>query len=187
MSSTEIQNALETLSRNKTILYPTDTVWGIGCDATSEMAVSKIFKIKKRENSKSLVVLVDSLAMLQKYVEEVPENVIAVLLTATKPTTIIYKNPKNLAQNVIADDHTVAIRIVRDDFCKTLIKKFNRPIVSTSANISGEETPRTFSEISKSILECVDYIVNLEKEEISLNSSTIIRVMEDNTIKIIRE
>ncbi len=187
MSSTEIQNALETLSRNKTILYPTDTVWGIGCDATSEMAVSKIFKIKKRENSKSLVVLVDSLAMLQKYVEEVPANVIAVLLTATKPTTIIYKNPKNLAQNVIADDFTVAIRIVRDDFCEKLIKQFNRPIVSTSANISGEETPRTFSEISKSILECVDYIVNLEKEEISLNSSTIIRVMEDNTIKIIRK
>jgi len=187
MFTTELDNGFKVLKQEETILYPTDTVWGIGCDATSEMAVSKIFKIKKRENSKSLVVLVNSLAMLQKYVEEVPANVIAVLLTATKPTTIIYKNPKNLAQNVIADDNTVAIRIVHHDFCERLIKQFNRPIVSTSANISGEETPKSFSEISKSILECVDYIVNLEKEEISLNSSTIIRVMEDNTIKIIRK
>ncbi len=187
MSSTEISNAIEALSREKTILYPTDTVWGIGCDATNENAVSKIFKIKKRENSKSLVVLVDGIDMLRNYIEEVPEKLITVLSVATKPTTIIYKNPKNLAQNVIADDNTVAIRIVHDDFCERLIKQFNRPIVSTSANISGEETPKRFSEISKPILDSVDYIVNLAKDEIYLKSSTIIRISEDNTIKIIRK
>jgi L-threonylcarbamoyladenylate synthase len=183
----EIEKSIQILTNGKTILYPTDTVWGIGCDAANEDAVSKIFKIKKRGSSKSLVVLVNSLDMLRNYVEEVPQKLIAVLSSITKPTTIIYKNPKNLAQNIIADDNTVAIRIVRDDFCERLIKQFNRPIVSTSANVSGEETPKSFSEISKPILDSVDYIVNLAKEEINLKSSSIIQIMEDNKIKIIRD
>ena len=183
----EIEISLQILRNGQTILYPTDTVWGIGCDATNRNAVSKIFEIKERDNSKSLVVLVDSVDMLRNYVEQVPKNVIAILSESIKPTTIIYNCPKNLAKNVIAEDNTVAIRIVRDDFCKILIKRFNRPIVSTSANISGEETPKAFNEISKSILDSVDYIVNLEKEEINLKSSSIIRIMEDNTIKIIRD
>lgn len=187
MLKLELENALKTLKKEQTILYPTDTVWGIGCDATNEGAISKIYKIKKRENSKSLVVLVDSMDMLQNYVEEVPEKVIPVLAASVKPVTVIYQKPKNLAQNVIARDNTVAIRIVQDDFCERLIKQFNRPIVATSANISGEETPKIFSEISKPILDSVDYIVNLAKEEINLKSSTIIRIMEDDTIKIIRD
>ena len=187
MFITEIDNALKVLKQEQTILYATDTVWGIGCDATNEKAVSKIFEIKKRENSKSLVVLVSSLDMLRSYIEEVPKNVIDILSAVTKPTTIIYRNPKNLAQNAIADDNTVAIRIVNDEFCENLIRLFDRPIVSTSANISGDSTPRSFKDISKPILDSVDYIVNLAKEEINLKSSSIIQIMEDNKIKIIRD
>ena len=187
MFKTELDRALKVLLREQTILYPTDTVWGIGCDATSEHAVAKIFKIKNRANSKSFVVLVDSPEMLQDYVENVPEKVMEVLSKTTKPTTVIYKNPKNLAKNVIADDQTVAIRIVKDDFCEHLIRKFDKPIVSTSANISGDSTPKSFKDISKPILDSVDYIVNLAKEEISLKSSTIIKILEDNTIKILRD
>jgi L-threonylcarbamoyladenylate synthase len=187
MFITEIDNALKVLKQEQTILYATDTVWGIGCDATNEKAVSKIFEIKKRENSKSLVVLVSNLDMLRSYIKEVPENVIDILSAVTKPTTIIYRNPKNLAQNVIADDNTIAIRIVNDEFCENLIRLFDRPIVSTSANISGDPTPRSFKDISKPILDSVDYIVNLAKEEINLKSSSIIQIMEDSKIKIIRD
>lgn len=187
MFITELDSALKALEREQTILYPTDTVWGIGCDATSEHAVSKIFKLKNRENSKSLVVLVNSSEMLHNYVENVSEKVMTILSKTTKPTTVIYKNPKNLAKNVIADDQTVAIRIVRDDFCESLIRKFDKPIVSTSANISGDTTPKSFKDISKPILRSVDYIVNLAKEEINLKSSTIIKILGDNTIKILRD
>ena len=125
--------------------------------------------------------------MLRSYIEEVPKNVIDILSAVTKPTTIIYRNPKNLAQNAIADDNTVAIRIVNDEFCENLIRLFDRPIVSTSANISGDFTPKSFKDISKPILDSVDYIVNLAKEEINLKSSSIIQIMEDNKIKIIRD
>jgi L-threonylcarbamoyladenylate synthase len=183
----EIEKSVQILRNGQTILYPTDTVWGIGCDATNRNAVSKIFEIKERDNSKSLVVLVESVDMLRNYVEQVPENVIAILSDTIKPTTIIYNYPKNLAKNVIAEDNTVAIRIVRDDFCKSLIRQFDKPIISTSANISGGTTPGSFQDISESILHSVDYIVNLAKEEINLKSSTIIKIMEDDTIKIIRE
>ena len=183
----EIEKSLQILRNGQTILYPTDTVWGIGCDATNENAVSKIFKIKRRGNSRSLVVLVNNLDMLRNYVEEVPENVIAILSDTRKPTTIIYNYPKNLAKNVIAEDNTVAIRIVRDEFCESLIRQFDKPIVSTSANISGEQTPGSHKDISESILDSVNYIVNLAKEEINLKSSTIIKIMKDDTIKIIRD
>ena len=125
--------------------------------------------------------------MLRSYIEEVPENVIDILSAVTNPTTIIYSNPKNLAQNLVADDNTIAIRIVNDDFCESLIKQFDKPIVSTSANISGDSTPRSYKDISKPILDSVDYIVNLSKEEINLKSSSIIQIMEDNKIKIIRD
>ena len=183
----EIEKSVQILRNGQTILYPTDTVWGIGCDATNKNAVSKIFEIKERDSSKSLVVLVDSVDMLRKYVKQVPENVIEVLSDTIKPTTIIYNCPKNLAKNVIAEDNTVAIRIVRDDFCERLIRQFDKPIISTSANISGDYTPRSFKDISESILHSVDYIVNLAKKEINLKSSTIIKIMEDDTVKIVRD
>ncbi|WP_369047676.1 L-threonylcarbamoyladenylate synthase [Tenacibaculum sp. UWU-22] len=174
------------LKNKKIILYPTDTVWGIGCDATDEIAVKKIYALKNREETKSLIILVDSIVMLKQYVEKVPEKALEIIQNATKPTTIIYKNPKNLAKNTIAQDNTIAIRIAQDDFCKQLIKAFKKPIVSTSANVSGEPTPRCFSEISKAILNNVDYVVDLHREKITQQSSIILKI-EDGKVSTIRE
>lgn len=181
-----ISEILAVLNKGKTILYPTDTVWGLGCDATNEDAVSEIYKIKNRAESKSLIVLVDSLTMLEKYVT-VPEKALTILQSVSKPTTIIYQNPKGIAENIInKEDNTLAIRIVEDDFCKEFIKQFGKPIVSTSANISGNPTPKSFSEIEEPILSSVDYIVNLRQDEIATKSSTILKI-EGEEILVIRE
>jgi L-threonylcarbamoyladenylate synthase len=182
----EIKKSLEILFKKRILLYPTDTVWGIGCDATNEATVSKIFEIKKRNESKSLVVLVDSYPMLEKYIDKIPDVVKKILSKSKKPTTIIYSNPKHLAKNTIAQDNTIAIRIVQDEFCKKLINQFGKPIVSTSANSSGDSTPKSFVEISKSILDSVDYIVNLHKKKITNKSSSIIRILNDDSIEVIR-
>tara|TARA_R110002033_G_scaffold26335_1_gene60136 strand:+ start:318 stop:878 length:561 start_codon:yes stop_codon:yes gene_type:complete len=186
LNSEEIQHSLSVLRKGKTLLYPTDTVWGIGCDATNSSAVSTIFKIKQRVESKSLIILVDSFKMLSDYVENIPEKAIEELEKATRPTTIIYNNPKGLAKNCVSSDNTIAIRIVQNNFCKALIKAFKKPIVSTSANISGEPTPKSFSEISTTILDSVDYIVNLQQEIITTASSRILKVTDD-IVKVIRE
>jgi len=183
----EIKNSNNILQQGKIILYPTDTVWGIGCDALDEIAVSKIFSIKNREESKSLVILVNSLEMLKQVVDEIPSKVIDVLEKAIKPTTVIYENPKGLASNVIAKDKTVAIRITHDDFCKKLIEKFGNPIVSTSANISGKATPISFKEIDQSILDEVDYVVNLHREKITDSPSSIIKINSKGDLEVIRE
>ncbi len=180
----EILNVAQYLKEEKIILYPTDTVWGIGCDATNEQAVSKIYDIKKRAESKSLIVLVSSLSMLKKYVS-VPKKALEILKTSKNPTTIIYQNPKGFAQNTIATDATIAIRIVQDEFCRKFIKRFGKPIVSTSANISGEPTPKSFIEIDKAILESVDYVVNLHKNKEISKSSRIIRII-GNDIEVLR-
>jgi L-threonylcarbamoyladenylate synthase len=181
--ATPLEIALDALQARKTILYPTDTVWGIGCDATDKKAVAKIFQIKQREESKSLIVLVDSLDMLLTHVA-VPEKALQIIKKSTRPTTIIYPNPIGLAANVLAADNTVAIRIVQDDFCAQLITKFRKPIVSTSANISGEMTPKSFKEIGPAILESVDYIVNLHREKITHKSSTILKIENDEVVVI---
>lgn len=178
---------INTLKQGKTILYPTDTVWGIGCDATNEVAVKKIYQLKNREESKSLIILVSSIQMLKDYLEEIPQKAIEILNNLEKPTTIIYNNPKNVAKNTIASDNTIAIRIAQDDFCVQLIQKFGKPIVSTSANISGEPTPKSFLEISKTILQSVDYIVALHQNKVTEKSSTILKITENNEIKIIRK
>ena len=187
MENIQISNALKKLDSGCTLLYPTDTVWGIGCDATNEIAVSKIYKIKNREESKSLIILVDSFEMLSNYVENISEKVKEILKKATKPTTIIYRNPKGIAVNCIAKDNTIAIRIVQNDFCKELINKLGKPIVSTSANVSGKPTPKSFSEISTTILDSVDYIVNLQQEKITTASSRILKITDDNKVEVIRE
>jgi L-threonylcarbamoyladenylate synthase len=184
--TTEINNSLYVLSTKKTLLNPTDTVWGIGCDATSEEAVAKVFEIKQRSESKSLVILVDSFEMLKKYIPKVSEAVLELLSKTTNPTTIIYDNPVGLAKNVVAADNTVAIRIVQNEFCRLLINQFGKPIVSTSANISGNPTPKSFAEIEPSILESVDYVVNLQREEVNEKSSTILKVDEKGTITVLR-
>lgn len=181
-----MKEVISCLKQEKTILYPTDTVWGLGCDATNEEAVKKIYQLKNREESKSLIILVDSIEMLKKYVGNIPKKALEILKTSKKPTTIIYNGPKGLAPNTIASDNTIAIRIPQDEFCIQLIKEFGKPIVSTSANVSGEPTPKSFSEISQAILKSVDYVVNLHQEKVAEKSSTILKI-EGKAIIVIRE
>jgi L-threonylcarbamoyladenylate synthase len=183
----EVNKSLEILREKKILLYPTDTVWGIGCDATSKDTVERIFKIKQRSESKSLIILVDSIEMLQKYIPKIPDKVLNFMTTISKPTTIIYHNPIGLAKNVVANDNTVAIRIVQNDFCKQLIAKFEKPIVSTSANSSNNPTPKSFKEIGTPILDSVDYIVNLQREEINDKSSTILKIGDNDEFIVLRE
>ena len=178
MTTKKILNqSIEALLNSQVILYPTDTVWGLGCDATNIDAVAKIFKLKNRIESKSLVVLVSSIEMLRTYVDAVPQKAIDIISTTKKPTTIIYNNPKGLAANAIALDNTIAIRIPTHNYCLEVINKLGKPIISTSANISGESTPKSFSEISLPILEGVDYVVNLEQDKITDKSSTILKLV----------
>jgi L-threonylcarbamoyladenylate synthase len=183
----EIKKSLETLKRGGLLLYPTDTVWGIGCDATNASAVEKIFALKQRAESKALICLVSDFKMLQNYVENVSEVAYDILKYACKPTTIIYDNPIRVAENVVADDNTLGIRVVKDDFCKQLIRKFKKPIVSTSANISGENAPKSFADIVPAISENVDYIVNLRRNEKNAKPSAIIKLSNDGKVSVIRK
>ena len=187
MIQKEVDKSLYILNKKGLILYPTDTVWGIGCDATSETAVQKIYKLKRRNDSKALICLVSDFEMLKNYISNIPEVVYDILNKAKKPTTIIYNNPKGLAKNLIAVDNTIAIRIPNHDFCQKLIKTLGKPIVSTSANISGEITPKSFKEISAQILNDVDYIVNLSGSNLDTNPSKIIKLNSDGSITTIRE
>ena len=182
-----LKKALEILKKVGVILYPTDTVWGIGCDATDENAVAKIFEIKQRTTSKSLVILVDGIEMLQQYIPKIPAKAIQYLNSTTVPTTVIYSNPIGLAKNTVASNNTVAIRIVQHKFCQQLIKAFGKPIVSTSANISGSPTPKSFQEIESAILESADYIVNLQRETVVKKASTIVSITENGEIKVLRK
>lgn len=184
----EVNKAVEVLKSGGIILYPTDTIWGLGCDATNEEAVSKIYKIKNRSDSKSLIILLDNVNKIYSYSDAVPDIAIDVIELANKPTTIIFSEAKNLAENVIADDGSIAIRVAQDDFCKHLIRTFKKPIVSTSANVSGEIAPENFSEIPENIKNNSDYIVNLSRDKKSKNKqSSIIRIKKNNEISIIRK
>lgn len=184
----EIQNALAVLRKGGVILYPTDTVWGLGCDARNKEAVNKLFKIKQRAEYKSVVVLVCDETMINRYVKEVPEIAWELIESAEEPLTIVYPDGRMLPENIIAADGSVGIRLVKDEFCNTLIHKFGKPISSTSANISGEAYPSSFSDIKLDILNRVDYIVNLRKTEtINAKPSTIIKIALNGEIKIIRK
>ena len=187
MSVSQINRALEVLRNQQVLVYPTDTVWGIGCDATFEESVAKVYEIKQRSESKSLIILVDGIEMLQQYIPSISKEILELLSSAVKPTTIIYNNPVGLAKNVVASDTTVAIRIPQNEFCKQLITAFGKPIVSTSANISGNETPKSFKEISQAILDSVDYVVDLHREAINDKSSTILKVGDKGEISVLRE
>jgi len=185
---TEIQNAVEVLRKGGTILYPTDTVLGIGCDATNEKAVELIFQIKKREKEKSLIVLVNDTRMLHKYVKEVPAIALDLIQETETPLTIIYDEGINLAKNVLGDDGSIAIRIPKDEFCNKLIYKFGKPIVSTSANLSGENAPQNFKVVNIEILSYSDYVVNWRLDDDShAKASSIIKVKNNGEIKIIRK
>lgn len=183
----EINKAIEVLEKGGLILYPTDTVWGIGCDATNENAVKKVYALKRRSDSKAMICLVANDFMLERYVTEVPEVAWDIIDLSEKPTTIIYDNPRGIAKNLIAGDNTLAVRIASDRFCKYLINKFKRPIVATSANISGEFTPKSFGEIHKDILKGVDYVINLHRDKKNGTPSSIIKLGNDGTVKVIRE
>jgi len=183
----DIKKALEVLRNGGVILYPTDTVWGIGCDATNPEAVSRIYKIKKREDNKSMLVLCDHSGRIGQYVKEVPEIAWELIDAAVNPLTIIYPGAKNLARNLIAEDGSIGIRISEDNFCQELIKRFGRPLVSSSANISGEKTPSVFSEISSEIIDAVDYVVEWRQDdEAKKPPSSIIKLGEGGLFKIIR-
>ena len=182
----EVSRSLEVLKRGGLLLYPTDTVWGIGCDATNPTAIEKVYRLKNRHESKALICLVSDFKMLNQFVEQVPEVAYDILKYAIKPTTIIYDKPIRVAENLVAEDNTLAIRVVKNDFCKELIRKFRKPIVSTSANISGENTPTSFKEISKEIIDGVDYVVNLNRDSKKAIPSAIIKLSGDGEVKIIR-
>ena len=170
-------------------MYPTDTVWGIGCDATNPEAVQKVYDLKQRDESKALISLVKDYKMLQEYVENIPVSISAILSNAKRPTTIIYSKACNLASNLIAADGSIAIRIPNHDFCQALLELWQKPLVSTSANISGEPTPIRFEEISEAVSNQVDYVVDSEIFDIQVPTkpSRILKVVEEGEILVIRE
>ncbi|MDA9262052.1 L-threonylcarbamoyladenylate synthase [Flavobacteriales bacterium] len=183
-----MQKAIEILRNGGIILYPTDTIWGIGCDATNPEAVKKIYDLKKRESSKSMIVLLEKDTKLNRYVKNIPEIAWDIVDLSEKPTTIIYPEGYNLAHNILAEDKSIAIRIVKEGFCHDLIRKFGKPLVSTSANISNSKSPLSFSDIDKRILEGVDYIVNLPADvKLKTKSSTIMKIDLDSTFTLIRK
>ncbi|HLN20391.1 MAG TPA: L-threonylcarbamoyladenylate synthase [Bacteroidales bacterium] len=184
----DIQRCLDALRKGGTIIYPTDTIWGLGCDATDVKAVEKIFSIKAREESKSLLILVSSIGMLERYVTEIPSTASRLIEVSDDPLTIIYPHGKNLAPGVCSSDGSVGIRICNDDFCNELISRFRKPLVSTSANFSGMPSPSKFSQIDEGILNNVDYVVNYRRGDKKASSpSSIIKVGDDGTFSIIRK
>ena len=184
----EIEKTLAVLRNGGTILYPTDTVWGLGCDASNEVAVEKIFSIKKRAEEKSLVLLLANEKSLSEYCENVNPEIFEYLDRVEKPTTVVYEKAKNLPTKLIQDDGTIAIRLVKDEFCISLIEALGHPLVSTSANISGEKTPLYFEDISEEIINAVDYVVQQRSTEIKTNvsSSSIIKIDTYGNIIVIR-
>ena len=188
MMKDEIKKACEVMQKGGVILYPTDTVWGIGCDATNEEAVRRVFEIKRRADSKAMLVLVDNPVKVDFYVDEVPEVAWDLIEMTTKPLTIIYDGARNLAHNLIAEDGSVGIRVTNEEFSKQLCFRFRKAIVSTSANISGHPAPSVFSEISDEIKKAVDYVVDYRREETGHpKPSGIIKLGKGGQIKIIRE
>jgi L-threonylcarbamoyladenylate synthase len=184
----DIKKAVEVLKRGGVILYPTDTIWGIGCDATNPEAVARIYQIKKREDSKSMLVLMDNPALLERYVNDVPEIAWDLVEISTTPLTVIYPGAKNLATNLIADDGSIGIRFTKEEFTTKLLQRFRRPIVSTSANISGQKSPAFFDEISEEIKTQMDYIVEYRQDDINpAQPSSIMKLWPGGRIDIIRK
>jgi L-threonylcarbamoyladenylate synthase len=183
----DFENALKCLQEGKVILYPTDTIWGLGCDATNDMAIEKIMQLKNRPDSKGMIVLIPDSSWLFRYVTAVPEIAWQLIENAVNPLTIVYPNALNISKKILSDDGSIGIRIVNEPFCQQLLKKFNRPLVSTSANISGEKSPAFFSEINPALIEKVDYTVKWRQEDNSPSkASEIIKVGLNSEITIIR-
>ncbi len=184
----DIKKAIEVLKNGGVILYPTDTIWGIGCDATNPEAVARIYKIKQREDSKSMLVLMENPALLERYVNDVPEIAWDLVEISTTPLTVIYPGAKNLANNLIAEDGSIGIRFTKEEFTTKLLQRFRRPIVSTSANISGQKSPAFFDEISEEIKSQMDYIVEYRQDDVNpAQPSSIIKLWPGGRIDIIRK
>ena len=184
----EIRNSLEILDRGGVILYPTDTVWGLGCNALNDAAINKVYRIKDRPESKSLIILLHSFDEVKKYVAEVPLFIEDLIANIEKPVTVIYDNAQNLPKSIIAPDGTIAIRVVKDEFCQRLIQETGKPLISSSANVSGEPTPLVFSQISQKIKDSADYVVQLSHGQFhQAKTSTIIRVFKDGSYRMVRE
>ena len=184
----DIRQACEVMARGGVILYPTDTIWGIGCDATNEEAVRRVYEIKRRTDSKAMLVLVDSAVKVDFYVEDVPPVAWDLIELTTKPLTIIYSGARHLAPNLLAEDGSVGIRVTSEDFSRRLCQQFRKAIVSTSANISGQPSPANFSQISEEIKSAVDYIVQYRQDDTAgARPSSIIKLGEGGLVKIIRE
>ena len=182
-----MQNIINILKSGGVILYPTDTIWGIGCDATNVKAINKIFEIKKREKTKSVIILVENEKRLQDLVD-VPEMAWEIIDLSEKPVTIVYEKARNLPKELLAEDGSIGIRLVKDDFCRKLISKLNKPLVSTSANFSGDKSPMKFSDINPEIIDLVDFTVEENREKVSeYSGSSVIKVWNDGRIKVLRE
>jgi L-threonylcarbamoyladenylate synthase len=184
----DINVAVQVIKKGGVILYPTDTIWGIGCDATNPEAVDKIYAIKQRSDARSMLVLLDDAAGLERYLQEVPEIAWDMIELSDEPLTIIFPGAKNLAKNLVPPDGTIGIRVVRDEFCRNLIRQFRKPIVSTSANISGKSWPENFDAIDPVILQHVDYTVKWRQEDHTRGKpSSIIKLGIQGEIEIIRK
>lgn len=184
----DIMNALKVLRAGGVILYPTDTIWGLGCDATNALAVQKIFGIKQRDDSKSLIILVNSVSMLERYVADPPEVALQMAELSQKPLTIVYDRGRSLAAGVASADGSVGVRICSDPFCDELITAFRKPIVSTSANISGTDAPAVFDEISQEVVRAADYVCLYRQNDRSrFSASSVIKVSANGAVKILRE
>ena len=183
----DINNAIKVLRNGGVILYPTDTVWGLGCNASDEKAVERIYKIKQRADTKSMLVLVDKPSMIDYYVDNMPDIAWDLIELTEEPLTIIYDKAKNFAKNLIAQDGSIGIRVGKDEFVQKLISRFRAPIVSTSANVSGEKTPQNFAEISQEIIDSVDYVVKYRQDDYSKRKpSKIIKLKENGEFVILR-
>ena len=183
----EVEKSVKLLRQGKILLYPTDTIWGIGCDATNAKAVERVYKLKNRHEQKSMIVLLADKEKIQDFVEDVPPIAYDLIENAASPITIVYEKAKNLPKNLVASDGTIAIRVVKGDYCTAVIRELGKPMVSTSANISGEPAPRTFGQISETIKERVDYVVDVHRSRIrSVRPSTILKLETNGTFKILR-
>lgn len=184
----DIKNAIDVMKKGGIILYPTDTIWGLGCDAQNENAIKKIYEIKRRAESKSMLCLVDSIDRIYNYVDDVPEIAEDLIDLAIKPITIIYEGAKNLPISLIGEDKTIGIRVTKEAFSKELCRRFSKAIISTSANISGEKSPAKFTEISDEIKKLVDYIVTYrQNDNNTASASQIIKLGKNGEVKVIRE
>lgn len=184
----DINNAVEVLRNGGVILYPTDTIWGIGCDATNSSAVKRVFEIKKRVDSKALITLVDSVAALERVVAEVPDAAYQLIDVAVDPMTIVYDKGVGVAPELLAEDGSIGVRVTAEEFSKALCRAFRRPIVSTSANISGNPAPLSFADIDDDIRSAVDYVCESRRDEApAAKASTVIKVSSDGVFKILRK